>query len=96
LVPQYAGLRVEGESMWPFYSPGDVVYVRLEDHTNISELYGIDCVCETTDGIYLKRVQRSADPKCVDLESINPAYQLMPAMHVLRARPVSWIHKVRP
>ncbi len=90
---EFIGLRVEGESMWPFYTPGDIVYVRSSSYHNLQELYGVDCICETEDGIYLKKLRPSPNPPRVNLESFNPAFGTMEDCRVMRARPVVWVRK---
>lgn len=63
-------IRVSGSSMYPKYSNGDILACR-----RISEImffqWGKVYVLDTSQGILVKRVQKSDDPDCVTLVSDN-------------------------
>ncbi len=75
-VPEFASrgaeflIRVSGSSMWPKYSNGDILACR-----RIADIlffqWGKVYVLDTSQGVLVKRVQRSEDPGSVTLVSEN-------------------------
>ena len=63
---------VTGDSMSPLISSGDQIIIREMPVTEDSILYGgIYAVVTDNDLRTVKRVRRSSEPGCVDLEPIN-------------------------
>lgn len=89
-----AGLQVQGESMYPVYHEGDIVFVS--DRTAaLHEVIGRDCICELANdgGVFLKRVRHAEHGKPWVLESINPLHPPMQGVMVVRAHPIIWVRR---
>lgn len=71
-IPEGAlAFRIEGDSMWPRYDPGDVV-ICWEAGTEIDQVIGWEAAVRTSDGHrYLKRLLRGSGRGLFDLESHN-------------------------
>lgn len=63
--------RIDGDSMWPRYDPGDVV-ICWASGTDVDQVIGWEAAVRTADGHrYLKRILRGAARGLFDLESHN-------------------------
>lgn len=63
--------RVEGDSQWPRYDPGDVV-ICWASGTDVEQVVGWEAAVRTADGHrYLKRILRGSGRGLFDLESYN-------------------------
>lgn len=71
-IPEGAlAFRVEGDSQWPRYDPGDVV-ICWALGTDVDQVIGWEAAVRTTDGNrYLKRILRGSGRGLFDLESYN-------------------------
>lgn len=71
MTGQEVALIVRGDSMYPAYRDGDLIY--YENHaTNLDEVYGQECVVRLTDGsVMVKTVTRGSQPDRVTLASYN-------------------------
>lgn len=67
-------VEVEGDSMEPVYSAGDLLFYTRAAHDGVpAEAVGRRCVCEDADGqAWVKQVKPGRDPGTFDLHSINP------------------------
>lgn len=65
-------IRVSGDSMYPRYPNGSMVFVREIDHSIFIE-WGSYYVLNTTNGTIIKRVFRG-DNNAIECRSINPDY----------------------
>lgn len=78
--------RVEGNSMWPRYDPGDVVICRSRQSDPLS-LIGVEVAVRTSRGQrYLKRILRGNARDLYDLESHNA--------EPIRGVRVAWVSEV--
>lgn len=63
--------RVDGDSQWPRYDPGDVV-ICWASGTDVDQVIGWEAAVRTADGNrYLKRILRGSERGLFDLESYN-------------------------
>lgn len=67
-------VEVEGESMFPAYSPGDVLFFTRQAYGVPSEVIGTRAVCvdESGDG-WVKLLKAGSEPGLFNLISLNPA-----------------------
>lgn len=66
-------VEVEGDSMEPAYSAGDILFYSREALGVPTEAVGRRCVCEDVDGhAWVKQVKKGREPGTFDLHSINP------------------------
>lgn len=80
LAPQGLGVHgivaveVEGDSMEPTYSSGDILFYSRETHDGVpSEALGHTCVCEDENGmVWVKQVKLGSEPGLFHLISLNP------------------------
>lgn len=82
-------LEVVGDSMFPKYEDGDIVYVRREHEGVLPDYLGEHCVVHTADGgTFLKILTAGGTPGTFTLRSHNAAD--MTDVEVLWATPVLW------
>lgn len=83
-------LEVVGDSMFPKYEDGDVVYVRRDHEGVLPEYLGEHCVVHTADGgTFLKILTLGSRSGTFTLRSHNAAD--MPDVEVVWATPVLWV-----
>ncbi|MDO6586826.1 S24 family peptidase [Salipiger sp. 1_MG-2023] len=72
-------VEVEGDSMEPMYSAGDLLfYTRQTDNGIPSDVIGHRCVVEDEDGMgWVKQVKAGDEPGLFHLISLNPGAQTM-------------------
>ncbi|WP_375553364.1 S24 family peptidase [Roseovarius mucosus] len=72
-------VEIEGDSMEPVFSAGDVLFYTRHTHENVpSEAIGRRSVCEDADGnVWVKQVKRGDEPDKFHLISLNPGAQTM-------------------
>ena len=84
--PNAYALEISGDSMLPFYRPGDIVVVS----PNASVRRGDRVVAKTRDGeVMVKQLVRRTS-KRVELESFNPAFPL----RTLEPRELAWLSRI--
>lgn len=67
----FVALRVRGDSMWPAYRDGDIIFYEDLQYSPV-ECAGRDCVVRLTDGqVMLKVVAPGSRPGLVTLQSHN-------------------------
>jgi Peptidase S24-like len=85
---------VRGESMYPVYRDGDVLFYARNDARDLVELVGVDCVVRTLDGrSYVKLLRRGSRRGVWTLTSHNAPD--ITDVRVEWAAPVRWIQKAR-
>lgn len=93
--PQLVGMdvvavEVEGDSMEPIYSEGDLLFYTRETVGVPSEAVGQKCVCEDQSGrVWIKQVKNGSEPGLFHLLSINPTSE---TKHNVQLR---WASRVR-
>lgn len=90
---QEVALIVRGDSMYPAYRDGDLIY--YEDHASaLDEIYGQECVVRLRDGsVMVKTVTRGSQPHLVTLTSYNaPPREDVDAEWIAA---VSWVKRRR-
>ncbi|MFV1530589.1 XRE family transcriptional regulator [Phaeobacter sp. JH209A] len=67
-------VEVEGDSMEPVYSAGDLLFYSRNGHDSVpSDVIGYRCVCEDVDGMgWVKQVKAGDEPGLFHLISLNP------------------------
>lgn len=72
-------VEVEGDSMEPVYSAGDLLFYSRNGHDSVpDEVVGHKCVCEDTDGMgWVKQVKAGDEPGLFHLISLNPGANTM-------------------
>ncbi|UWS06779.1 XRE family transcriptional regulator [Phaeobacter inhibens] len=72
-------VEVEGDSMEPVYSAGDLLFYRRDGHENVPvDVIGHRCVCEDVDGMgWVKLIKEGRDIGTYDLHSLNTAVSPM-------------------
>jgi len=67
-------VEVEGDSMEPVYSAGDLLFYSRNGHDSVpSDVIGYRCVCEDADGMgWVKQVKAGDEPGLFHLISLNP------------------------
>lgn len=67
-------VEVEGDSMEPVYSDGDLLFYSRNGHDSVpSDIVGHRCVCEDEDGMgWVKQVKTGDEPGLFHLISLNP------------------------
>lgn len=86
-------LTVRGESMFPRYLPGDLIFYRPVDFVD-DRVVGKECVVQvqgSTAPTYVKRVQRGSVPGLYRLASYNAPD--IEDVHIAWASPVAWIKR---
>ncbi|KQC06160.1 MAG: hypothetical protein APR54_07635 [Candidatus Cloacimonas sp. SDB] len=71
----YCALRVNGNSMTPRISDGDIVIIH--ETPDMGKLDGKICACQTPDGITLKKVQFNPEKKRVILRPLNQEFDVI-------------------
>ncbi len=86
-------LLVDGDSMWPVYRAGDVVFFSEEDiNRTPDELYGKECVVRTLEGaLMLKIVKRGRSRSRFTLASYNAPDMEDVALET--AAPIRWVKR---
>lgn len=84
-------VEVEGDSMEPVYSAGDLLFYSRNGHDSVpDEVIGHKCVCEDADGMgWVKQVKAGDEPGLFHLISLNPQGA---NMHNVRLK---WAARVR-
>lgn len=83
-------LEVVGDSMYPKYESGDVIYVRRDHEGVLPQYLGEYCAIHTADGgTWLKVLAPGGKPGTYTLRSLNAAD--MPDQEVIWATPVLWV-----
>lgn len=72
-------VEVEGDSMEPVYSAGDLLFYSRNGHDSVpDEVVGHKCVCEDTEGMgWVKQVKAGDEPGLFHLISLNPGANTM-------------------
>ncbi|WP_260103270.1 XRE family transcriptional regulator [Phaeobacter inhibens] len=72
-------VEVEGDSMEPVYSAGDLLFYSRNGHDSVpSDVIGYRCVCEDVDGMgWVKQVKAGDEPGLFHLISLNPGANTM-------------------
>jgi phage repressor protein C with HTH and peptisase S24 domain len=72
-------VEVEGDSMEPVYSDGDLLFYTRNGHDAVAtEDIGFRCVCEDEDGMgWVKQVKAGDEPGLFHLISLNPGANTM-------------------
>ena len=84
-------LRVRGDSMYPRYMDGELVFY-VKDGTSPSELLNRECVVQLSDGrVFLKRLRPGSKKNLFHLESWNAPIML--DQRVKWAAPVRWTER---
>ncbi|WP_254658821.1 S24 family peptidase [Ruegeria sp. TM1040] len=67
-------VEVEGDSMEPVYSAGDLLFYSRNGHDSVpDDVVGYKCVCEDADGMgWVKQVKAGDEPGLFHLISLNP------------------------
>jgi phage repressor protein C with HTH and peptisase S24 domain len=67
-------VEVEGDSMEPVYSDGDILFYSRNGHDSVpSDIIGHRCVCEDENGMgWVKQVKAGDEPGLFHLISLNP------------------------
>ncbi|MFV1601975.1 MULTISPECIES: XRE family transcriptional regulator [unclassified Phaeobacter] len=67
-------VEVEGDSMEPVYSAGDLLFYSRNGHDSVpSDIIGHRCVCEDLEGMgWVKQVKAGDEPGLFHLISLNP------------------------
>jgi transcriptional regulator with XRE-family HTH domain len=82
-------VEVEGDSMEPVYSAGDLLFYTRHAVGVPAEALGRRCVCEDDAGnAWVKQVKPGRDPRAFDLYSINAAVAPMYGVSLSWAAPV--------
>lgn len=83
-------VEVEGDSMEPVYSAGDLLFYTRHTHDGVpAEALGRRCVCEDTSGDgWVKVVRPGRDPGTFDLHSFNDQSPTMYGVALNWAAPV--------
>jgi SOS-response transcriptional repressor LexA len=71
----YYALRVNGNSMYPRIFDGDIVVIH--ESTDLLNLNGKICACQTPDGITLKKLQLDEEKKRIILRPLNQDYEVI-------------------
>ena len=84
-------VEVEGDSMEPVYSAGDLLFYTRNGHDVVpSEDIGYRCVCEDEDGMgWVKQIKPGDEPGIFHLISLNPG-----ASNIWNVR-LKWAARVR-
>ncbi|MDE4274738.1 S24 family peptidase [Phaeobacter gallaeciensis] len=72
-------VEVEGDSMEPVYSAGDLLFYTRDSHEGVpADVIGHRCVCEDADGMgWVKQVKPGDEPGLFHLISLNPGATTM-------------------
>ncbi|GAB5431260.1 MAG: S24 family peptidase [Epibacterium sp.] len=72
-------VEVEGDSMEPVYSAGDLLFYSRNGHDSVpDDVIGYKCVCEDADGMgWVKQVKAGDEPGLFHLISLNPGANTM-------------------
>lgn len=72
-------VEVEGDSMEPVYSAGDLLFYTRNGHDSVpSDVIGHRCVCEDENGMgWVKQVKAGDEPGLFHLISLNPGANTM-------------------
>ena len=84
-------VEVEGDSMEPVYSAGDLLFYSRNGHDSVpSDVIGHRCVCEDDEGMgWVKQVKAGDEPGLFHLISLNPG-----ANNIWNTR-LKWAARVR-
>ncbi|WOI34159.1 S24 family peptidase [Tritonibacter scottomollicae] len=84
-------VEVEGDSMEPVYSAGDLLFYSRNGHDSVpSDVIGHRCVCEDEEGMgWVKQVKAGDEPGLFHLISLNPG-----ANNIWNTR-LKWAARVR-
>lgn len=84
-------VEVEGDSMEPVYSAGDLLFYTRNGHDSVpDDVIGHKCVCEDVEGMgWVKQVKAGDEPGLFHLISLNPTGS---NMHNVR---LNWAARVR-
>jgi hypothetical protein len=83
-------VEIEGDSMEPVYSSGDLIFYSRHTHDNVpAEAIGHRCVVMDRSGhVWLKQLKQGREPGTFDLHSINAAVATMYGVRLEWAAPV--------
>jgi transcriptional regulator with XRE-family HTH domain len=86
----FVAVEVEGDSMEPVYSAGDLIFYSRHTHENVpSEAIGRRCVVMDVSGyVWLKQLKLGREPDTFDLHSINASVAPMYGARLEWAAPV--------
>lgn len=89
-APGAVGVRVRGDSMYPVYSEGDLLFYA--EQRNPAELIGRECVVRLADGrLFIKIIRRGATPGRYSLHAHNAPP--LDDVEIDWAAPVQWIRR---
>jgi len=89
---ELVAVRIIGQSMYPFYRDGDLVYYGAHTPSEQSFL-GHECIVKLPDGrVFIKQVEKGGSPGLYNLVSYNAPP--IPDQRIEWASPVRWIHRV--
>lgn len=79
LVSEFSGadflIRIKGDSMTPKLNGGDIVACKKIHERLFLQWHRVYVVCTNSQGIMIKRIEKSDNEGCIRLVSDNPAYQ---------------------
>ena len=68
-------IRIKGDSMTPKLNGGDIVACKKIHERLFLQWHRVYVVCTNSQGIMIKRIEKSDNEGCIRLVSDNPAYQ---------------------
>lgn len=87
-----AAVEVRGDSMYPVYRQGDLIYYHRRPETDIDSLIGRECVVHLADGRTLvKMIKQSGMPGRYDLDSYNASP--INDVEIRWAAPIAWVKR---
>lgn len=91
--PSTVAVRVKGDSMFPAYEPGTLLY--YSELVAPSEMVNKRAVVQLADGrIFVKIIQKGSASNLWSLISLNPYYPIMPDQVVEWAAPIDWVKPI--
>jgi transcriptional regulator with XRE-family HTH domain len=83
------GVEIEGDSMFPTYREGDILFYSRDVLGVLTEAVGTNCVCEDESGdVWVKHVKTGSEPGKFHLISLNPVVDNMFDVKLKWASPV--------
>ncbi len=86
---EIVGVEIEGDSMFPVYDDGDILFYKRESIGVPSEALNAKCICEDSNGdAWVKYLKAGAEPDKFNLISFNPSAVNMFDVELKWASPV--------